>query len=76
MSEHFITHSGANSDPAYICGLSDEELAEKIREATEWDIDLLRDLCWRAGIIEEWDESGDDYVEVAYKAAEILGVEI
>ena len=72
----FFTHLGFNYNPVYICGLSDEELAEKIREATEWDIDLLRDLCWRAGLIEEWDESGDDYVEVAYKAAEILEVEI
>ena len=76
MNKRFVTPLGFNYDPAYICELSDEELAEKIREATEWDIDLLRDLCWRAGIIEEWDESRDDYVEVAYKAAEILGVEI
>ena len=76
MNERFFTHLGVNYAPAYICGLSDEELAEKIREASEWDIDLLRDLCWRAGLIEEWDESGDDYVEVAYKAAEIFRVEI
>ena len=76
MNERFITHPGLNYDPAYICGLSNEELAREIREATEWDIDLLRDLCWRADIIEEWDESGDDYADVAYKAAEILGVEI
>ena len=76
MAERFKMHLGTNYDPAYICNLSDEELAEKIRESAEWDTDLLRDLCWRADIIEEWDEAGDDFEAVAYKAAEILGVEI
>lgn len=76
MSERFEMHLGTNYDPAYICGLSDEELAQEIREANEWDTDLLRDLCWRADIIEEWDAAGDDFETVAYKAAEILGVEI
>ena len=76
MNDRFVTHPGFSYDPAYICSLSNEELAREIREATEWDIDLLRDLCWRADIIEEWDEAEDDYVEVAYKAAEILRVEI
>ena len=76
MNERFVTHLGLNYDPAYICGLSDEELAEKIRESNEWDIDLLRDLCWRADIIEEWDTAEDDFETVAYKASEILGVEI
>ena len=76
MAERFKMHLGTNYDPAYICNLPDEELAEKIRESAEWDTDLLRDLCWRADIIEEWDEAGDDFEAVAYKAAEILGVEI
>ena len=76
MSERFEMHLGTNYDPAYICSLSDEELAKEIRELGEWDTDLLRDLCWRADIIEEWDEAEDDFEAVAYKAAEILGVEI
>ena len=76
MSERFEMHLGTNYDPAYICSLSDEELAKEIRELGEWDPDLLRDLCWRADIIEEWDEAEDDFEAVAYKAAEILGVEI
>ena len=76
MSERFEMHLGTNYDPAYICCLSDEELAKEIRELGEWDTDLLRDLCWRADIIEEWDEAEDDFEAVAYKAAEILGVEI
>ena len=33
MNERFVTHLGLNYDPAYICGLSDEGLAEKIRES-------------------------------------------
>ena len=76
MSERFDMHLGTNYDPAYICSLSDEELAKEIRELGEWDTDLLRDLCWRAGIIEEWEEAEDDFEEVAFKAAEKLGVEI
>ena len=76
MSERFITHLGVNYDPKWLCSLSDEELAKEIREIGEWDTDLLRDLCWRADIIEEWDEAEDDFEAVAYKAAEILGVEI
>lgn len=76
MSERFEMHLGTNYDPAYICSLSDEELAKEIRELGEWDTDLLRDLCWRAGIIEEWEEAEDDFEEVAFKAAEKLGVEI
>ena len=76
MSERFITNLGLNYDPAYICGMSDEELAQEIREATEWEFDFLRDLCWRANIIDEWDEAGDNFETVAYRAAEILGVEI
>ena len=76
MSERFKMHLGVNCDPKWLCSLSDEELAKEIRELGEWDPDLLRDLCWRADIIEEWDEAEDDFEAVAYKAAEILGVEI
>lgn len=76
MAERFVTHLGLNYDPVYICGLGDEELAQEIRESAEWDTDLLRDLCWRANIIEEWEAAGDDFESVAYKAAKILGVEI
>ena len=75
MSERFKMHLGVNYDPKWLCSLSDEELAKEIRDLNEWDPDLLRDLCWRADIIEEWDEAEDDFEAVAYKAAEILGVE-
>lgn len=76
MSERFKMHLGTNYDPKWVCSLSDEELAQEIRKLNEWDTDLLRDLCWRADIIEEWDEADDNFESVAYKAAEILGVEI
>ena len=76
MLERFDMHLGPGYDPEWPCGLSDEELAKEIRKLGEWDPDLLRDLCWRAGIIEEWEEAGDDFEEVAFKAAEKLGVEI
>lgn len=80
MTERFETHLGANYTPEWICSLSDEELAKEIRELPEWDDDLLRDLCWRADLIEEWAnpgvDEGYDYMAIAYKAAEKLGVEI
>ena len=57
--------------------MSDAELSQEIRSLGFWDTDLLRDLCWRAGLIDEWEEAdGDNFEDVAYKAAEKLGVEI
>ena len=54
-----------------------EILAEKIRNSTEWDAELLRELCDLAGLSQEWEEAdGESFESVAYKAAEILGVEI
>lgn len=76
MADRFITHLGHNYLPEYLCRLSDEELAQEIRNNPEWDIDLLRDLAWRADLIEEWENAGENFEEVAYKAAEVLGVEI
>lgn len=75
--ERFKTHIGHNIDPLYICELSTEELAAKIRSLTEWEPDLLRDLCWRADMIDEW-EAADDitFESVAYAAAKKLNVEI
>lgn len=54
-----------------------EILARKIRESGEWDTELLRELCDLAGLSQEWEEAdGESFESVAYKAAEILGVEI
>lgn len=77
MADRFVTHLGHNYLPEYLCRLSDEELAQEIRDSSEWDIDLLRDLAWRADLIDEWENADEDtYEELAYKAAEVLGVEI
>lgn len=53
------------------------ELAERIREADEWNSEDLAELCEMAGLEKEWQEAdGETFEQVAYKAAEILGVEI
>lgn len=57
--------------------MTNEQLAKTIREADEWDPEALAELCERAGLESEWKESdGDTFEPVAYRAAEILGVEI
>ena len=53
------------------------EIATTLRSSGEWDFDLLKELCELAGLEEEWINSDSDNFEgVAYKAAEILGVDI
>lgn len=80
--DRFESHLGCNYDPAHIAALSDEELAAKIRDSEGWDIDLLRDLVWRAddgenSLGDEWEAADDkEFEAVAFKAAGILGVEI
>jgi hypothetical protein len=60
-----------------IRAMTNEQLAKTIREADEWDPEALAELCKRAGLENEWKESdGDTFESVAYRAAEILGVEI
>ena len=63
--------------PSYLAELSNSELAKKISDSDEWIPEDLADLAWRAGLWEEWqDADGDTFESVAFKAAEILGVEI
>ena len=73
--ERFAFHPGANYNPNWITMLSDKELAAEIRK-TEWDPDLMRDLFWRADMLEAWEamEEWDD--DLCYEAAEALGVTI
>ena len=53
------------------------ELAERIREADEWNTEDLAELCEMAGLEKEWQEAdGETFEQVAYKAAGLLGVEI
>ena len=57
--------------------MNNNELAEKIRNSETWNYDLLAELCDCAGIFEEWKNAdGETFECVAYKAAEILGVNI
>lgn len=53
------------------------EIAKEIREMDTWDMELLRELCEMAGMLDEWEEAdGETFESVAFKAAESLGVEI
>lgn len=55
----------------------EQELAQEIRENQEWDLDQLQELCELAGLAEEWAAAdGETFEQVAFKAAEKLGVEI
>ena len=53
------------------------ELVERINASDEWNAEDLAELCEMAGLEKEWQEAdGETFEQVAYKAAEILGVEI
>ena len=53
------------------------EIATTLRSSGEWDFELLEELSEIAGLEEEWNNSdGENFEDVAYKAAEILGVDI
>lgn len=68
---------GAHYDQAYLASLTDEELAEEIRSLNTWDGDLLYDLCWRAGLGDEYLDAGPEgFEEVVFKAADKLGLAI
>lgn len=69
-----MLRTGAFYDLSYLHSLTTEELADMINDSPSWDDDLNRELCERAGIVNEWDEADKDAESVVYKAAEILGV--
>lgn len=53
------------------------KIAEEIRNSDTWDMDALAELCELADMTEEWDAAdGETFEQVAYTAAEKLGVEI
>lgn len=70
----------SNERRCYHTALKDltlEELAAEIRRLSDWDADLLRELCGRADMIEEWEAAdGETFESVVYAAAEKLGVEL
>ena len=54
-----------------------EQIAKRIKNASEWDMDDCADICRLAGMEEEWNNAnGETFEFVVYRAAEILGVEI
>lgn len=74
--ERFDETVGAHLDPAWLCDLSDEELAAEIRKSEGWDADLLRELCYRGDTLREFIKANDCDCPAIYAAAEKLGVEI
>ena len=74
--ERFDETVGAHLDPAWLCDLSDEELAAEIRESGSWDADLLRELCYRGDTLREFIKANDCDCPAIHEAAEKLGVEI
>ncbi|HIQ83051.1 MAG TPA: hypothetical protein IAA52_08100 [Candidatus Pullichristensenella stercorigallinarum] len=53
------------------------EIAADIRTAETWDLDLCRELCEAADMLDQWDTADDETFEsVLIAAAEKLGVEI
>ena len=56
---------------------TDKELAMAIKNSTEWDFDLLTELCNRANMSDEWDTAdSENFERLAEVAAEKLNVEI
>ena len=53
------------------------EIATALRSSGEWDFELLEELCEIAGLKGAWSYSdSENFEDVVYKAAEILGVDI
>ena len=53
------------------------EITTTLRNSGELDFNLLEERCKNAGFEEVWlNSDGANFEDVAYKAAEILGVDI
>jgi len=51
--------------------------ANDIRAMDTWDMELLKELCEAAGMLDEWYAAdGETFESVAYRAAKKLDVEI
>lgn len=54
-----------------------EEVSKRMHDADQWNMEDCRTLCILAGMLREWNESdGDNFEDVIYQAAKVLGVEI
>jgi hypothetical protein len=57
--------------------LDDEEIAQIIKDDSEWNPEACEQLCIRAGLADEWDAAdGENFESVVEKAADELGVNI
>lgn len=58
--------------------MTDEQLAEAIRKNDQWDLEMVRELCDRANLLDELDETDvvEGFEQAVEHAAEVLGVEI
>ena len=79
----FSSSVGCHYTPAYLIGLSDADLANEICSLESWDEDFIRELVWRADILEDGlfkayvdTEEWEDAITIIEKAAEILNVKI
>ena len=53
------------------------EIATTLRSSGEWDFEILEERCKNAGFEELWlNSDSETFEDVAYKAAEILDVDI
>jgi hypothetical protein len=56
---------------------TNNEIAERIKNSQEWNLEDCRALCEEADILEEWEKAdGENFESVVEKAADILGVKI
>ena len=57
--------------------IESSKIAEALRSADTWDMDLARELCALVGMAEAFDAAdGDTFEPVIYAAADKLGVEV
>ncbi len=74
--ERFDTRPGLEDIPVWVMRLTDKEIAAEIRRLTVWDDDLLRELCYRAGNLEDFLIFEDSDCPPVFEAADRLGVYI
>lgn len=66
-----------DDEDQYLAKMDNGELAQSLHGIDSWHVEMCRELCNRAGLLEEFEAAEDDEFEgVIFRAAEILDVEI
>lgn len=65
-----------DSSDSWVSKLSDKELAKEINRGSEWDPVLLRELFWRADMLDVWDRLEEPDDRIISKAGKAIGVRI